>query len=423
MVDTFTSGKMHATKPSNGSDVGTWDVPVNENMDIADACMSGTTSLTLSNANVALTQSQMQVQRILCTGTLTADVTVSFLGGVPGNFIIDNQTTGSFTVTVDTASGGSTGIVAPQDYRSFVFSDGTNVSLADDGVAVAPPGSITNASLANMAAGTLKGNLSGGSAAPSDNTISAVAAALGQYMPPTPLVKNLQITNGATPNSQIAVTADSAIIGNAAGTAAVYRSAIAFTISSGTAGANGLDTGTLAVSTWYYVYLIDNGTAPAGLISKSATAPTLPSGYTYYERIGTVRTDSVLNFYRTLQVGKVTQFTVRSGTNTAYYLQMATGAYGNVSVPTYVTVNVASFVPPTATEIDVVLVGVGNIILVGPSSGFGSYTSSSPPPFATYFGVYSVTKGRMVLESSNLYYASQGGSMFCAGWVDAVRAF
>ena len=129
-------------------------------MDIADACMSGTTSLTLSNANVTLTQSQMRVQRILCTGTLTANVAISFLAGVPGNFIIDNRTTGSFSISVITSAPGSTGITSPQNYRSFVFTDGTNVVLSDDGSQIPQPNSITNSQLAQIPSNTFKGNIS-----------------------------------------------------------------------------------------------------------------------------------------------------------------------------------------------------------------------------------------------------------------------
>lgn len=43
-------------------------------------------------------------------------------------------------------------------------------------------------------------------------------------------------------------------------------------------GAGGLDTGTVASSTWYYLYLVteDDGTLPVGLMSLSRTSPTMP---------------------------------------------------------------------------------------------------------------------------------------------------
>jgi hypothetical protein len=55
-----------------------------------------------------------------------------------------------------------------------------------------------------------------------------------------------------------------------------------------------LDTGTIAVTTWYHVYLIKNPSNGAVdiLISISATAPTLPSGYTEFRRIGAMLTNA-----------------------------------------------------------------------------------------------------------------------------------
>jgi len=61
-------------------------------------------------------------------------------------------------------------------------------------------------------------------------------------------------------------------------------------------GANGLDTGIPAVTTWYNLFLIGDTTgvaALAGLLSLSATAPTLPGTYDVFRRIGSVRCDSL----------------------------------------------------------------------------------------------------------------------------------
>jgi len=53
-------------------------------------------------------------------------------------------------------------------------------------------------------------------------------------------------------------------------------------------GNGGLDTGTIANSTWYYFYLINNPTSGVTdiVFSTSSSAPTLPSGYTLYRYIG-----------------------------------------------------------------------------------------------------------------------------------------
>jgi hypothetical protein len=70
------------------------------------------------------------------------------------------------------------------------------------------------------------------------------------------------------------------------------------TIDIDTAGANGLDTGSEANSTWYYVWLIGkaNGTV-AGLLSTSSSSPTMPSGYLYKRLLGAVKNDSSGDFY------------------------------------------------------------------------------------------------------------------------------
>jgi hypothetical protein len=65
------------------------------------------------------------------------------------------------------------------------------------------------------------------------------------------------------------------------------------TINLATTGANGLDTGSLANSTWYHVFAIakDDGLDPAFLASTSVDTPTMPTDYTVKRRIGSFRTD------------------------------------------------------------------------------------------------------------------------------------
>lgn len=65
-----------------------------------------------------------------------------------------------------------------------------------------------------------------------------------------------------------------------------------------------LDTSTIANNTWYYVFLIkrpDTGVTDI-LISLSATAPTLPTNYTIFRRIGAMRTNSSGQWQRFVQI-------------------------------------------------------------------------------------------------------------------------
>lgn len=67
----------------------------------------------------------------------------------------------------------------------------------------------------------------------------------------------------------------------------------------------GLDTGSKAASTWYYLWLIkrlDTGIVDA-LFSASATAPSLPTSYSAKRRIGAVRTDGAGNIRAFTQHG------------------------------------------------------------------------------------------------------------------------
>lgn len=63
-----------------------------------------------------------------------------------------------------------------------------------------------------------------------------------------------------------------------------------FTLDITASGVLGLDAGSEAVSTWYYIWAIcnDAGTSVSAILSASATAPTLPSGYTKKRLIGAV---------------------------------------------------------------------------------------------------------------------------------------
>jgi hypothetical protein len=56
--------------------------------------------------------------------------------------------------------------------------------------------------------------------------------------------------------------------------------------------AGGLDTGAVAATTWYYVYIIrkDSDGSIDALFSLSDTEPTMPAGYTYKRRIGEIYT-------------------------------------------------------------------------------------------------------------------------------------
>jgi hypothetical protein len=98
--------------------------------------------------------------------------------------------------------------------------------------------------------------------------------------------------------------------------------------------AGGLDTGSVAASTTYHVWIIrkdSDGTIDA-LFSLSATAPTMPAGYTYKRVIGCIRTDSssnILAFYQT-------------GNRFRFKAQQADRAYGALANTSRIAVTVST---------------------------------------------------------------------------------
>ena len=67
--------------------------------------------------------------------------------------------------------------------------------------------------------------------------------------------------------------------------------------------AGGLDTGAVAIDTWYHVFIIAGNGVIDALFSLSATAPTMPTGYTAKRRIGSILTDGSANIIAFSQRG------------------------------------------------------------------------------------------------------------------------
>jgi len=107
-------------------------------------------------------------------------------------------------------------------------------------------------------------------------------------VPAQPNVKNVVVKNTvATPASQVDIDADNLWVEG------YDLTSINLTVDITNSGANGLDTGSEANSTWYYLYAIydPTGDNTAGLLSVSATSPTLPGDYTKKRLVAAVRND------------------------------------------------------------------------------------------------------------------------------------
>ena len=226
-------------------------------------------------------------------------------------------------------------------------------------------------------------------------------------------------------NAQVTVSADELVLKSASGGYQGFAG-LALTINAAASGFNGLDTGALAASTWYSIWVIWNGATTAGLLSLSATAPTLPAGYTHKARVGWIRTDATANKYPLgfTQLGRSVQYKVAVGSNVSSIPVLSSGVAGNINTPAWVAVPTGAFVPSTAAAIKVMGSTTQAGLMVAPNNQFGAIGSTTnPPPYLASAGssnAQSSSPGVLLLESSNIYLASSGSSavIACLGWED-----
>jgi hypothetical protein len=121
----------------------------------------------------------------------------------------------------------------------------------------------------------------------------------------------------------------------------------ALAVSNIVSGVNGLDTGTVAASTMYAVYVIGCSygvVSPAGLLSlASSSEPTLPKDYDMYRRVGWVLTDGTSDNLLFWQYG--------ADQTRQYYYDVGISELSGGSSATYAEIDLATSVPPIATNV------------------------------------------------------------------------
>lgn len=138
------------TYPAHGGAVDAWDTPLNQNFDQLDQNLGGSYNIVLSSTTAAVTYNSTfatapstvsaltlgstgvaQNLNYVVSGTIGANLTISF-PGVGGFYALTNDSSGAFSVTVNTVTAGSSGTTVAQGFRAFVVADGTNVRQADN---------------------------------------------------------------------------------------------------------------------------------------------------------------------------------------------------------------------------------------------------------------------------------------------------
>lgn len=242
--------------------------------------------------------------------------------------------------------------------------------------------------------------------------------------------RNLKASATGT-SHPVTITADEVVVKNGSGLAQLL-SAVNLSVSAAVSGANGLDTGTSAANTWYSIFVIWNGTTTSGLLSLSATSPTLPSGYTHFARVGWIRTDGTANKYPLsfIQYGRKVKYKVVTASNVTGYPIAAAGVAGAPNTPTYIQVSISAFVPTSASSVVYEYThnqGDFNInAIVSTTNQTGPLHSVTNPPewgfTNTNVGGTASYPVCSLLETQNLYWANNNGNgkLRILGWEDSL---
>jgi hypothetical protein len=128
-----TSASLKLTVQATGENSGTWGQFTNTNLLILEQAIGGyagvalnaTTGATLVFSNGVLSNGKNQIIKL--TGVITSNVNVVIPDGIEKTYLVENATTGVFTVTFKTSSGtGATWSTTDKGYK-IVYSDGTNI--------------------------------------------------------------------------------------------------------------------------------------------------------------------------------------------------------------------------------------------------------------------------------------------------------
>lgn len=437
----YSSGSLNMFIPNTTQAKSTWQDPNQASLN--------TQPIQLDANGCAIIYGVGQYRQQLFDGPVVGGVTT-------GNLVFDQLTTDTSaynSVYWAGTAGGTPNVITITD-PGFNATDGTIVNFTalatnTSSATINPSGfgailvqKSTTAGPVSLVGGEIvAGNVISAVYSASSNTfqlLNAVIQSASGASAPLCGATGLKITNNAgTPSTIINLTADQVVMETSAGIVQSRNnvSLTAINISTGTttATANGMDGEAPGTGAWLHIYAIDNGAAAAGLVSTSATSPTLPSGYSYKCRLGAMRVDGSGNLLRTLQAGNRAQYTIAAGSNTTVPPSMV---FNGGSAP-WTAVAVGNFVPPTATQIHIAagtLAGLATNawMAVTPNNSYGTTVGSGNTAHAPIFlfngntsGFASYTVNSLVLESTNIYYGSSGASdafIDAMGWTDKVNA-
>lgn len=383
-VSGYPAGAEVLTSDASGFWVNTVDGNSNS-PEAADASLTGwvpsgnygVTALTaLTNTSVTLTSLQASKPRITLAGTLTANINL-IVPAWQKSWLIENNTSGNFTVTVKTPSG--SGVAIPSGAKASVYGNGTNIALDNQTI----------------------------------NISTQLAGIVGSS-------RNLAM-NVTSASATATVTADEIIVESSLGGSQYRIGSFSKTINLATTGAGGMDTGTVPANGFVGIYAIYNPTTnTSALLAVNASAQigevyggsNMPSGYTASALLTVVPTAS-------------SQFKVITVSGRYVYTtaNIIISTSSNVSL---LQVSISSVAPLNAKGIEG-LIALGSTtsgpLSVSLSSGtssqgikqFGAYSPGST--VSTGFSTMPVSiPGYIYLSTSNATSGTGSFVIYCSGY-------
>ena len=114
-----------------GENSGTWGDKTNTNLNLLQQAIAGYQSIALTSTNTTLSMTNATISDarnavIKFTGTLSANSTVYVETGIEKTYIVDNATTGAYTLAFNQVGGSSVIWSTTDKSHKIIYLDGTN---------------------------------------------------------------------------------------------------------------------------------------------------------------------------------------------------------------------------------------------------------------------------------------------------------
>ena len=199
MASTYTTS-LKIQEIGSGEQSGVWGSTTNTNWTLIEQAVAGVQTITMANANYTLTNlngvlDEARNMVLVVQGTNSGIYQVIIPANQPKMYVIYNNTTGGYGITIGTTGVGGTLISIPNGVTAQVYTDGTNTYSAQTGSAgnfnvngnltaagVTDTGALSAASLtvsgaASLATGSISGIMTAPTASTGTNTTQIATTA------------------------------------------------------------------------------------------------------------------------------------------------------------------------------------------------------------------------------------------------------